>query len=76
VEGFGATPKGLRTSGSENRKEEMGSGSGATRRSSKLVLLVHIRTTFCPEPYIDMRIEPGAESKWKITYEFLHSTDA
>jgi hypothetical protein len=29
-----------------------------------------IRTTFCPEPYIDMRIEPGSESAWKIAYEF------
>jgi len=29
-----------------------------------------IRTTFCPEPYIDLRIEPGAESTWKITYDF------
>ena len=33
-------------------------------------LLNSIRTTFCPEPYIDMRIEPGGESAWKIAYEF------
>ena len=26
--------------------------------------------TVCPEPYIDMRIEPGKEFSWRITYEF------
>ncbi len=28
-----------------------------------------IKTTACPEPYVHMRVEPGRESKWKITYE-------
>jgi hypothetical protein len=37
-----------------------------------LVKLVYwsIRTTLCPEPYIQMKIDPGQESKWKITYDF------
>lgn len=28
------------------------------------------RTTVCPEAYIDMKIEPGKESRWTINYEF------
>src|SRR5439155_22857076 len=68
VEGFGATPKDydIRL---ENRKAGMGVRITGDRPIVKLVYW-SIRTTFCPEPYIDMRIEPGAESKWKITYEF------
>jgi len=29
-----------------------------------------IRTTVCPKPFIDLRIEPGEESTWRMTYEF------
>jgi hypothetical protein len=29
-----------------------------------------IRTTVCPEEYIDMKIEPGKESHWRIAYDF------
>jgi hypothetical protein len=29
-----------------------------------------IRTTVCPEAYIDMRIEPGKEFTWRIAYDF------
>ncbi len=28
------------------------------------------RTTVCPEAYIEMKIEPGKESRWSITYDF------
>src|SRR5262249_23498916 len=28
------------------------------------------RTTLCPEPYIHFNITPGAEERWKITYDF------
>jgi hypothetical protein len=34
------------------------------------VVFWSIRTTFCPEPYIEMNVEPGQESTWNITYEF------
>jgi hypothetical protein len=53
----------------ENRKAGAGVRITGDRPISKLVFW-SIRTTFCPEPYINMRIEPGAESAWKITYEF------
>jgi hypothetical protein len=29
-----------------------------------------IRSTVCPEPYIDLRIEPGEEARWRISYLF------
>jgi len=29
-----------------------------------------IRTTLCPEAYINMKIEPGQESHWSLTYDF------
>jgi hypothetical protein len=29
-----------------------------------------IRTTVCPEEYINMKIEPGKESQWRIAYDF------
>jgi hypothetical protein len=29
-----------------------------------------IRTTFCPEPYIDLRADPGSETSWTYTYDF------
>ena len=28
------------------------------------------RTTVCPEAYIDLKIEPGKESRWQLTYDF------
>jgi hypothetical protein len=34
------------------------------------------RNTVCPEAYIDMKIEPGRESQWKITYDFYTVTAA
>lgn len=36
---------------------------------SKLVLW-SIRTTVCPEAYIDLQVEPGKEASWQIAYEF------
>ena len=36
---------------------------------SKLVLW-SIRTTVCPEAYIDLHVEPGKEVSWRIAYEF------
>ncbi len=29
-----------------------------------------MRNTFCPEPYIDLAVEPGAEVRWTYQYEF------
>jgi hypothetical protein len=29
-----------------------------------------IRTTLCPEPYIELKVESGQETKWTYTYQF------
>jgi hypothetical protein len=53
----------------ENRK----SGAGVRIRGDKpltKVVFWSIRTTLCPEPYISMRIAPGSEERWRITYDF------
>ena len=42
---------------------------------SKLVLW-SIRTTVCPEAYIDLQVEPGKEVSWKIGYEFYSAQTA
>ena len=34
------------------------------------VVFWSIRTVLSPEPYIDMKIEPGKESHWTLNYEF------
>jgi len=53
----------------ENRKAGAGVRITGDRPLSKIYYW-SIRTVACPEPYIQLRIEPGAESKWKLRYEF------
>lgn len=53
----------------ENRKTGAGVHVTGDRPLSKL-LFWSAATTVCPEPYIDLTIEPGKESSWRIAYEF------
>ncbi|MCI0420892.1 MAG: hypothetical protein L0387_37035 [Acidobacteria bacterium] len=53
----------------ENRKTGAGVRQTGDRPLSKVVFW-SIRSNISPEPYIDMRIEPGKESTWRIIYEF------
>jgi hypothetical protein len=53
----------------ENRKAGIGVRQTSDRPLSKLVFW-SIRTTVCPEAYIDLKIEPGQQAKWTIRYEF------
>jgi hypothetical protein len=68
LEGFGTTARDydIRL---ENKKAGAGVRITGDRPIAKLVYW-SIRTTFCPEPYINLSIEPGGESVWKISYEF------
>ncbi len=68
LEGYGPTAKDydIRV---ENRKASAGVRQTSDRPMSKLVLW-SIRSTVCPEAYIDMKIEPGKEFTWRIAYEF------
>jgi hypothetical protein len=53
----------------ENRK----TGAGVRQRSDHAISKLNfwsIRTTVCPEAYIDLRVEPGQETEWRISYDF------
>jgi hypothetical protein len=68
LEGFGATPADydIRV---ENTKTGAGVRQTSDRPISKLNFWSATRTV-CPEAFIDLRIDPGKESAWRITYEF------
>jgi hypothetical protein len=53
----------------ENRKAGIGVRQTSDRPLSRLIFW-SIRTTQCPEAYIDMRIDPGKEFTWRIAYDF------
>ena len=53
----------------ENRKSGAGVRIRGDRPLTKVVFW-SIRTVACPEPYIQMHVEPGQESRWKYTYDF------
>ena len=53
----------------ENRKAGAGVRITGDRPLSKLYFW-SIRTTLCPEPYIEMQIQPGRQFKWKVAYQF------
>jgi hypothetical protein len=74
LEGFSASAKDydIRV---ENRKTGAGVRQTGDRPMSKLHLW-SIRTTVCPEAFIDLRIEPGKESSWRIAYEFYQAAVA
>jgi hypothetical protein len=67
-EGFGSTAESY-----DIRAEHRGAGAGVRITGdvplSKIVYWSP-RTTFCPEPYIDVTAAPGKTAKWKYTYEF------
>lgn len=55
------------------RLENRAAGAGVRITGDQpLAKLVYwsIRTTFCPEPYIDIAVDPGKTSKWNYKYEF------
>lgn len=53
----------------ENRKSGAGVHIRGDQPLAKLVFW-SIRTVACPEPYVQMHIAPGQESRWKLTYDF------
>jgi hypothetical protein len=68
LKGYGTTAKDydIRV---ENRKTGAGVRQTSDRPISKLVLWSP-RTTVCPEAYIDLSVAPGAETTWRISYQF------
>ncbi len=68
MSGFGGTPSDydIRV---ENRKAGIGVRQTSDQPMSKLNFW-SIRTTVCPEAYIDLEVEPGDYITWNINYEF------
>ena len=71
IEGFGpsASDFDFRV---ENRKTGAGVRQTGDRPISKIVFW-SAGITVCPEAYIDLRVEPGKESSWRIAYEFYQA---
>jgi hypothetical protein len=68
LEGFGTDAKDY-----DFRIENRKVGAGVRIKGDQPITKLNfwcIRTTLCPEPYIQMKLEPGQTSKWIIRYEF------
>jgi hypothetical protein len=68
LEGFSPSAKDY-----DIRVENHRTGAGVRQTGDRAMSKLHlwsIRSTVCPEPFIDLQIEPGRESSWRITYEF------
>jgi hypothetical protein len=74
IEGFGTTPRDFDFR-VENRKTGAGVRQTGDRPISKIVFW-SAGITVCPEAYVDLRVEPGTESSWRITYEFYQAAIA
>jgi hypothetical protein len=73
IQGFGATAADydFRV---ENHKTGAGVHITGDRPLSRMMLW-SIRTTVCPEAYIDWNVAPGQEFQWNILYEFYSLPD-
>jgi hypothetical protein len=74
IEGFGATARDFDFR-VENRKTGAGVRETGDRPISKIVFW-SAGITVCPEAYVDLRVEPGTESSWRIAYEFYQAASA
>jgi hypothetical protein len=66
--GYGTSPTDY-----DMRVENRTTGAGVRQTSDHPIARINfwsIRTTICPEAYIDLKVEPGQETSWKINYEF------
>jgi hypothetical protein len=68
IKGFGDTAKDYDIT-VENRKTGAGVHVTGDKPLSR-VYLWSVKTTLCPEAYIDLHIQPGQESKWNVKYQF------
>ena len=53
----------------ENRKTGVGVRITADRPLARLMVW-SIRPTRCPEPFINVKVQPGQDFTWRIAYEF------
>jgi hypothetical protein len=72
VEGFGAT-----AADHDFRMENRRTGAGVRITGDRPLLKVYFWSalqTVCPEPYIDVSVEPGKTSEWRTTYQFYKAS--
>jgi hypothetical protein len=68
IKGFGDTAKDYDIS-VENRKTRAGVHVTGDKPIAR-VFLWSVKTTLCPEVYVNLQIKPGQESKWNARYQF------
>jgi hypothetical protein len=74
LEGYGKTAKDY-----DIRVENTATRAGVRQTSDRPIAKLDfwsIRSTICPEAYIDMRIEPGKTFTWSINYDFYTLPEA
>jgi hypothetical protein len=67
------TGYGLGAADYDMRVENRRLGAGVRQTSDRPIARINfwsIRATLCPEAYIDLKVEPGQETTWRINYEF------
>jgi hypothetical protein len=55
------------------RVENKKTGAGVRFTSDKPLWKINfwsVRSTVCPEAYVEVKAEPGKETKWRLTYDF------
>lgn len=68
IEGFSADPKDFNIA-IENHK----TGAGVRITADRPLWRINfwsVRTTVCPEAYVEVQADPGKETAWRLTYDF------
>ena len=68
IKGYGDTPK-----DHDFRVENCKTGVGVRQVGTKPIARLYfwsIRTTVCPEAYVQLRVEPGKQDRWQNAFEF------
>jgi hypothetical protein len=71
LEGFGTSPSDF-----DFRLENRKTGAGVRQTGDRPIAKLQFWSaglTICPEAYIDLRVEPGKDTTWQITYEFYQT---
>ena len=68
IEGFSTDPKDF-----DIRIENKKTGAGVRITGDRPLWRINfwsIRTTVCPEAYVEVNADPGKEASWRLTYDF------
>jgi hypothetical protein len=68
IEGFSADPKDF-----DIRVENHKTGAGVRMIGDHPLWRINfwsVRTTVCPEAYVEVKADPGKEMSWRLTYDF------